>query len=955
MSVLTPIKPISEKLDAQDYGGKAAWLSRMRFAGLEVPDAIALPAFTEEMFNIAKSNCLQSENLLPKLETFQEPNGGYSVAVRSSATIEDGAFESLAGHFETHIGHFSFDELLSHVFAVYEHGFNVLRGDKGKMAVVIQRLIEPTIAGVCFSTNPLTSCRGEMLVSYSHGLAGDLVSGKKAGVEFVIQRHSGTVISSSLPPEFPPNAAEQLQKDIHRLEQLYDQPFDIEWCLDQDSVVHYVQCRPITTVLPSHLGLIPVTRSYQNEFPSAVANHDKVAIRLLCDQRSVYISNAYLHVAYNHLANGEPNLTHIVPSPDCVSFSAVLVYPTRLGGNVVREFAKNDLTDQVCVFRPCVRYTHRELSNHSDLETKVAQIHRAALGSHWLSVVIIQEIFSPKFTGIMMRVDRGVLIELAYGHFVPKGVVPTSFYLLDEEFRVLTQKEIHQKTAYYIEGGEAVARNIDSDVSASIFLLKAIMVEFAPLLKDKSRALEFGVLEASGKLPKPYLIDLVDVAPEAEISTTLLSSGVLSQGVFVGRIEHLSPEYLKTDSLHEHFQSRQTGEQVTSAPVVYHASRPDIGLLRLVRNAKPGSIAFIFDEGSFLSHLAIVLREKHIPALVYPDAARFQQDSIIRMDAASESTPLSSRLERLVQQCVLSYRNPDTDGVIGSLAFSYVKEIGREHYSPVMLGVLDGETQYVLQNCNLDAPNTVQAIDYECRIALVDTHHVSQLPDGLLPEHVCEIIDHHSGGNPERFVNARIQNEVVGAVCTLIAEEMRSQNIYPPPRLAKAMGFAIVSNTLNFAAPSTTNRDRQAFAWLSEIAQIASEEIGQMFRARSELSGRDPYTILQDNSKKFIFGEHSIIISQIEAANVEAMFDNSQTESILRQLRAKEDVQYVVVSMVDPIKQKTIIRVADEQTRILLTRAMNIDFQGFRAEVNRIMLRKTDFIPQIQACLTHGG
>ena len=40
--------------------------------------------------------------------------------------------------------------------------------------------------------------------------------------------------------------------------------------------------------------------------------------------------------------------------------------------------------------------------------------------------MIIQEIFDPKFTGIMKKNGSTTFIEIARGHFVAKGIVPMS-------------------------------------------------------------------------------------------------------------------------------------------------------------------------------------------------------------------------------------------------------------------------------------------------------------------------------------------------------------------------------------------------------------------------------------------------------------------------------------------------------------------------------------------------
>lgn len=947
--MIQPVKSISDDIDTRLYGNKAAWLSRLRKAGKQVPDAIVFPACTAASFETIRLEYLPAENAKKLLRRFCDSTGCYSVAIRSSSTLEDGLTESMAGHFESYLGRFTLAEVLARICKVYSQGFDILlEKSSGMMAVIVQHLIEPAVAGVCFSANPLTSCKEELVVSFTQGLAADLVSGKITGYEFTIDRKNDQAISNSVPSTFPLKVAGQLKDDICELERLYNQPLDIEWCLDQKGALQYVQCRPITAFFTKTNGLLPVRSSLKNDFPAVIVNHDKVSIRLLCEQYGILISNAYLHIAFGQLAEGEPDLSQLVPSPDCVSFSAVLVFPRRLEGNIIRHFAKNDVTRKICSDRQCVRYSLRELSSQVDLEIKIKQIHQAVLANHWLSVIIIQEIFEPVYTGITMRVDRGILIELAYGHFVPKGVVPTSYYLLGDNGQILEQKEICQETAYYIENGEAIPRRVDKMVSVSHSVLASIVKDFSRLTNVKTRALEFGVFETSHKILKPYLIDLVDVSPESSISCSLLNAGILSQGVFTGRIVDVPTNFLNLDSLNEHLHSNPSSGQSEHEPLIYYALRPDIGLLRLVRFAIRDRIAFIFDEGSFLSHFAIILREKRIPAIINSASKKFNEGTMAKLDAISENLSSDQRLTPIEQRLVFSYVNPDADGIISSLAFKYLKSFVGEDYLPVCFGAVDRETEYILQLCSLKAPQTVGSLNDSQRFALVDTHHIAQLPKFIVPAQVSEIVDHHSGGNPELFINAKIRNEKVGAVCTLLAEDMFLSEINPPVGLSKAMALAIVSNTLNFSAPSSTPRDQAVFEKLCNLSPVTPSEITDMFQARSEFSGKDSYEVLQLNSKRFTLSGRSVVLVQIEAVDAEAMFDNQLTQKNLLQLKEKENVLYAAVSLVDPVKKRTVILAANKETSEVLNRALNFNFRNDRAEIDRILLRKTDFIPQLE-------
>ena len=523
--------------------------------------------------------------------------------------------------------------------------------------------------------------------------------------------------------------------------------------------------------------------------------------------------------------------------------------------------------------------------------------------------------------------------------------------MVDDKSAVLKKSEVFQESEYLIEEGEVVAHAVHRTVSLSAETLKSITEKFAPLLSQDLRALEFGLLGPRDGSLTPYLIDLVDVTPRAVVAASLLETGVVSQGLFSGRIVHVPQESIVSRSLNMHFHNLQSADVLETDPTVYHAARPDIGLLRLLDQASLGSIAFVFDEGSFLSHFAIVLREKQIPAIINPAAKKMQTGALVRLDAASDGLTLDQRLVEIEDVWVLSYVNPDSDGVVASLALSRLRATVPRGFRPVYFGTLDPETQFILRLCGLAAPMAADKIDDRRMLALVDTHHPPQLPDGINLDNVIEIFDHHPGGSPKQFKNANIHNENVGAVCTLLAEEMRESGVIPAGSLAKAMGLAIVSNTLKFSAPSTSTRDRGAFEWLCYIAPISDAEVAQMFQARTEIGSKDPYETLRANSKKFELAGRSIVLSQIEMDGVEKVFDNELTEQYLIRLKGELGAQFAAVNLVSPTIGKSIVLAADADTRTLLANGVGLDFDGLRAEVPRILLRKTDFIPRLEALL----
>jgi phosphohistidine swiveling domain-containing protein len=174
--------------------------------------------------------------------------------------------------------------------------------------------------------------------------------------------------------------------------------------------------------------------------------------------------------------------------------------------------------------------------------------------------------------------------------------------------------------------------------------LASIAETMDPLLElYGDAALEFGVIKRSGRLV-PYLIDVAegDVAG-IQLDAALINSGVLSVGVCQG---HASPVRLKRHgALDRHLHDKTRAKIDKGRPVVVVAEQPSVELLPLV--GAPGVVGFAFRQGSVLAHLAVVLREKGIPAIIVDDRKVFQSlsDGVpIRIDAATRSLARDGRL-----------------------------------------------------------------------------------------------------------------------------------------------------------------------------------------------------------------------------------------------------------------------------------------------------------------------
>jgi rifampicin phosphotransferase len=209
-------------------GGKAAGLARLVELGLPVPPAIVIPA-GEELENPAEVTRLLGE----------------PVAVRSSAIGEDAAERSAAGQYETILNVKS----CAVAAAVARVQAGTARagayGLSGPVAVVIQRQVESTRAGVAFSRDPMSG-EDVVYVECAFGSGEPIVSGSVTPDRYWIADGVRARAAGSL-RVLRDDEARTIAGFVHTAERGFGRPVDVEFCFEGRRP-WLVQCRPITTL-----------------------------------------------------------------------------------------------------------------------------------------------------------------------------------------------------------------------------------------------------------------------------------------------------------------------------------------------------------------------------------------------------------------------------------------------------------------------------------------------------------------------------------------------------------------------------------------------------------------------------------------------------------------------------------------------------------------------------------
>lgn len=312
------------KEDIQLLGGKASNLIKLIKYGVKVPPGFVLN--TKSFKEFVEDNQIQSEikdifskeyypkdvidisskikklylgiNLPERIikeikrmysQVFANLEKGCSYVVRSSANFEDLSEFSFAGQAQSFLNNHNIDDIILSIKKCWASLFSpqallyLLQLKKKKitispkdlkMAVIVQKMINPQVSGVLFTANVINNNKNQMMINSSWGL-GEVITGnlvipdliilnkiKFDIVKTVIGKKEKLLIAnpndmSTILTETEKTLQEQCSlnrtqlKQLHnlgiKLEIFFNYPQDIEWAIENNTI-YTLQSRPITTL-----------------------------------------------------------------------------------------------------------------------------------------------------------------------------------------------------------------------------------------------------------------------------------------------------------------------------------------------------------------------------------------------------------------------------------------------------------------------------------------------------------------------------------------------------------------------------------------------------------------------------------------------------------------------------------------------------------------------------------
>ena len=284
-------------------GGKTGHLYRMEKAGYPVPGWFCVSArvyddflqilkdqikisnyFEDELFKIfKKASVTDAVAHIIQAEISRLGWADQFLAVRSSGIGEDSAQHSFAGQFASFLYQKGATQIQDALLRCWASAYSKrsiayrrargLGGNDIRMAVVIQKMVNSDVAGVCFSRNPVrVSDRDHLMVSSVWGQGEGLVNGECDADHFQVHRDSlvatakiaekthaltqapaGGLQKTVVSPDKIKQASltlaevEEVSRMVLKLEQDFGGPQDVEWAFEKGRL-YCLQTRPITNL-----------------------------------------------------------------------------------------------------------------------------------------------------------------------------------------------------------------------------------------------------------------------------------------------------------------------------------------------------------------------------------------------------------------------------------------------------------------------------------------------------------------------------------------------------------------------------------------------------------------------------------------------------------------------------------------------------------------------------------
>lgn len=234
------------------------------------------------------------------------------------------------------------------------------------------------------------------------------------------------------------------------------------------------------------------------------------------------------------------------------------------------------------------------------------------------------------------------------------------------------------------------------------------------------------------------------------------------------------------------------------------------------------------------------------------------------------------------------------------------------------------------------------------KVILVDHNEMNQSAEGLDEAEILEVIDHHKIGDIKTSVPIIFRNIPVGSSNTIIYYLYKENGIEIKKEIAGLMLSGIISDTLLFKSPTTTEMDKKTAEELTEIVGIDLHKYAmEMFKTGTSLEGYTMEEILYQDFKKFNLVYKNVGISQVFTLDINQIMNKKEEFiKLIDDITIDKDYYLIIMAVTDIVNEGSYIFYTSSKERLVkgIFEEENV-YQGIY--VDKCVSRKKQIVPKI--------
>jgi len=299
---------------------------------------------------------------------------------------------------------------------------------------------------------------------------------------------------------------------------------------------------------------------------------------------------------------------------------------------------------------------------------------------------------------------------------------------------------------------------------------------------------------------------------------------------------------------------------------------------------------------------------------------------------------------------LFGHKSPDTDSILAPLVYEDYLKSKNQDAEAVKLWPINNESKFILDYVWVEKPRRVNTLPEGSHVFLLDHNEKIQSIDNIDELEVIGLIDHHSFGNflTSKPIFARV--EPLACTMTVLYKIFKEENHKISPEMAKLMISGIISDTLFFRSPTTTEFDKEVVKELNNIANIPDLEKYSldMFNAKSDLWDISAQEVVKMDFKEYDMNKTRLGTWVIETTNPGyALWRKNEILEAMDMIKKQDELDIILFSIIDILNGINTTFVLDSAEEKVISDVFGATTNNHLADLGRRISRKKQIIPEL--------